>query len=618
MSNGMSDRSGSEGGFGGWLVRLSDRNRFEASPLGLGPPPQLATVHDRRCVLAGKMHDRRELERAAGLDLDPEANDAAAVLNAYLRLGVGAFSHVKGVFAFALWDGEKLLGVRDRMGVYPLFWAEAQDDVLISTSAAALVAQPGIPSDVNSTVLIDHLRHRWLDREETFFSAVRRVPPGHFLSSTNGTQRLTRYWDPAPPDQEVDWVREDEIGQFDALLQTAVDRCVRAGETGIFLSGGLDSVAVAALAANGEPRPWALSLAFPDPSCNEEEVQRNVATRLGLPQVMLSWDDAVGEHGLVAAGLQLSGGLGFPLINLWAPVYDKLAQEGRGRGCRVILTGTGGDEWLGVSPYYAADLLWRLDFLGVARLVRNLGRSYRLGRAEHLANMLWQFGARPLVKRGAMNLSPGPLTARKLRAVSAGIPEWLAPDAETRRLIVEREVEAYSRSLKPLRRLSRAHPAVYIEQMRVALDHPLVSLELEETYEQGRRLGMTFLHPFLDSDLVEFLYRTPPELLNRGGRSKGLVRESLARRLPELGFGVQRKVVANDFVSGLMAREARPAWQEIGRIPKLVEIGAVDGAAVDDLAERLAGSPSLTDRVRLWNLLSCEIWLRQRGGRDLA
>jgi asparagine synthase (glutamine-hydrolysing) len=609
--------SGEEGGFGGWVIRLTGSRRtpaLELLPLDLGRPPQVAEVRDCRCVFDGIVHDRDELERAAGIDVRPGTNDAEVILHAYLRLGESVLGRLKGIFAFAIWDGETLLCCRDRLGIYPLFRAEADGDLLVSTSVGGLLAQHGVSAAVNLAVLVDHIRHRWLHAEETFFEAVRRIPAGHLLRAKGRVQTLTRYWDPAPPESPVAWIGPDEIEHFDSLLQTAVDRCVRADETGIFLSGGLDSVTVAALAAGEEPKPWALSLAFPDPLCNEEVVQRKVAARLGLPQVMLAWDDAVGRDGLVSAALELTPRLATPLINLWAPAYDELARTGHDRGCRVILTGSGGDEWLGVSPYYAADLMRRLDVVGFARLFDNLRRSYPLSARRHLAHVLWRFGARPLVKRGAAAVMPGPLEARKQRAVPAAIPAWLAPDDELRRQIVERELDAYSRSLKPLRRLSPSHPAVYIEQMRTALIHPLVSMELEETFEQGRRLGMKFLHPFLDSDLVEFLYRTPPELLNRGGRSKGLVRGALARRLPELGFDVQKKVIATEFTRELMARETLPAWREAGGIPSLIEIGAVDGARVDELLQRLSTSASLPDRLKLWDLLSSDVWFRAKRG----
>lgn len=610
-------------GFGGWLIRLAptDAGRkpeLSVLPLDHGPPPQLAEFRDCRCVLDGVVHDRDALARAAGAELPRDASPAEAIIHAYLRLGERVLEHVKGVFAFAVWDGEVLLCARDRLGIYPLFRAEARDGgLLVSTSIRALLAQPGASRGVNTPVLVDHLRHRWLDTEGTFFEAVRRIPPGHALTASDGTRRVFRYWDPAPPDKPVTWIRTDELDRFDDLLQAAVDRCIRAGETGIFLSGGLDSVSVAALASSRTAKPTALSLAFPDPSVNEEDVQRNVASQLGLPQVLLDWDEAVGPQGLVAASLELTSGLAAPLINLWAPAYDQLVLRGRSRGCRVIVTGTGGDEWLGVSPFYAADLIRQLDVAGLVRLFQSLRRSYPLSPQRHLANVLWRFGTRPLLRRAAVRALAGPLTTRKRRRAPTAIPPWLAPSDEVRRELVERDLDAYARSLRPMRRLGRGHPAVYIEEMRTALGHPLVSMEFEETFEQGRRLGVSFLHPFLDADLIEFLYRTPPELLNRGGRSKGLVREALARRLPQFGFEVQRKVVATQFGRSLMAREAPRAWRAAGGVPGLVAAGIVGAEEAEKLVDRLSGGPPGAEHFKLWDLLSSDRWFRSNGEKEL-
>jgi len=615
----VAQKPGGGHGFGGWLIRLSNAEQrrpaeLEIRALDPGPPPQIASVRNGRCVFDGTLDDRQELARASGITITAETSDAEAILSAYLRLGESVLEKVKGVFALAVWDGETLLCARDRLGIYPLFMADASGDLLVSTSIKALIAQPDVSAAVNLPVLVDHLRHRWLDVEETFFEAVRRIPAGHALTARGKVRNSFRYWDPAPPDQPVTWVSGDEADRFAHLFKTAVDRSVRAGETGIFLSGGLDSVSVAALATEeDQPKPWALSLAFPDPSCNEEDIQRRVATQLGLPQVMLGWDDAVGPRGLIGSALDLTAPLSAPMINLWAPAYDELARQGRARGCRVIVTGTGGDEWMGVSPYYAADLMRRMDAVGVVRLFLALRRSYPLSLPRHLGNVLWRFGSRPLIRRGAVRIAPGLLTARKRRTVAGKIPAWLAPDGQLRRRLVERELEAYARSLRPLPRLSRTHPAVYVEEGRTALEHPLVSLEFEETFERARGLGMSVLHPFLDSDLVEFLYRTPPEILNRDGRSKGFLRETLHRRLPDLGFASQRKVVTTDFVFQLAAREGLPAWREAGGVPGLVEAGAVDATAVDTMVAGLAAGSPRRDHLQLWDLLSSDVWFRRNG-----
>ena len=148
------------------------------------------------------------------------------------------------------------------------------------------------------------------------------------------------------------------------------------GPTGIFLSGGFDSISVAAFATDiarrtAQPDPIALSLAFPDPTCNEEVVQRGVAKGLGIDQVLLSFEEALGGRGLIEAATGLIAEWPVPMLNLWNPAYATLAARGRARGCRVILTGNGGDEWLAVSPFLAADLIKSLDVVGFITIRRD-------------------------------------------------------------------------------------------------------------------------------------------------------------------------------------------------------------------------------------------------------
>ena len=112
--------------------------------------------------------------------------------------------------------------------------------------------------------------------------------------------------------------------------------------------------------------------------------------------------------------------------------------------------------------------------------------------------------------------------------------------------------------------------------MHAGLDHTLTSWELEEQYELGKRLGIRFLHPFWDPDVVEMLYRTPPSILNEGGVSKGLVRGALARRFPALGFERQRKVAATSFYRSLLRREGPSLAGEAGDFPALAELGIIN------------------------------------------
>jgi asparagine synthase (glutamine-hydrolysing) len=476
-----------------------------------------------------------------------------------------------------------------------------------------------VSAQVNVPALADHLLHRWPDPTETYFRSVHRVPPGHALRLTRGDRRLYRHWEPAPLEGAVAWIEEDELASFDEVFERAVMRCLQGSTAGIFLSGGFDSVSVAAVAAaaagdHGLEEPWALSLVFPDPDVDEEDVQTGVAVGLGLRQALVRWDEAVGPRGLIREALDLSARSPSPLMNLWAPAYDRLACEGTSRGCTVILTGTGGDEWLGVTPLYAADLIRNFDAVGLYSLIAAQRRSYHLPELQVLWSGLWRFGARPVVVDAIGRTAPGVLRARKLYKARTSIPRWLAPDAELRSSIVERALASDTRLEDAARRpATRGYPRFYFDELRTSLDHVLVAMEMEETFEQGRRVEASVRAPYWDADLVELLYRTPPELLNRGGRAKGLVRDALARRFPNLGFQRQRKVNSVRFATSLLFSETAMAWASVGKAQALAEAGVVDAERVGPEIERLltAGTDARSMQT-VWDILNLEVWLRSR------
>ncbi len=194
-------------------------------------------------------------------------------------------------------------------------------------------------------MLAETLYWHWPVPEDTALEGIRRVLPGHILTVTNGRASSNRYWNPSTTCEEQGWVAGDELDEFDALLERSVSRCLELGPSGIFLSGGLDSVSIAAVAldladATRLATPLALSLAFPTPETSEEDVQLGVAKALGLPQIMLGLEDSVAPDGLVRRALELSAD--WPLA---ADVYLVRARtrswprRASNTGARVIMTG---------------------------------------------------------------------------------------------------------------------------------------------------------------------------------------------------------------------------------------------------------------------------------------
>ena len=590
---------------GAWVFRPS-------APQPCVPDRALSTARSGHlvAVFSGVLFERDSLARELALPSET-VNPADLVIAACRARGSDWVHTLKGHFAAVIHDEAtgKIVAVRDPMGLHPLFVARGSSGWVFSPSTDGLLAEAGVSRALNRVVLAEHLVHRWWDPTETYFESVIRVPPGHVFESDDGRYRLRRYWDPADADG-LRWLGNEEVERFCDVLTRAVTRCLDQGPAGIFLSGGFDSISVAAVATDearrrGLPLPRALSLGFQDPGCNEEPVQRGAAQALGLPQEFLPFDQAVAPEGLLKLASDMAATWPVPMMNLWNPAYAQLASRGREQGCRVILTGTGGDEWLNVSPYLAADLIRAGRLADVAHLVGVFQRSFKFTTIDTLRSGLWTFGLRPLAAMHASRLAPTAFQARRVRKLVRSTPAWVAPDPALRRLLDERAPRV----------LAAADPpggSFYEQEMRTAIEHPLNAMEAEEYFEVGRRLGLRVLHPYCDADLVELLYRTPPAALMRGGRTKGLVRETVASRFPTLGFDRQRKVTATDFYRHTLQTEGPAVWSAIGGATTLGALGIVDaklhGAAIANL---LAGKLP-RETYRIWDTLQLEAWARMR------
>jgi len=545
------------------------------------------------------------------------------VARAYRRWGEAALDHLSGRFAVIIWDAahDLLLAARDPVGLFPLYWTTSGRELLVSPSPTALVQAPGVSAAVHRAALVDYLCRRWPEVDETFLTGIRRVPPGHVLRVHRGQPRLARYWDPTPSGRAVDWVRDDELERFDGLFTRAVERCVGAGTAGVYLSGGLDSVSVAAgtvdLSRRGETAtPHALSLLFPGSEIDETRLQQEVAAALGMPQLCVPFEEAEGQDGILAAAFRMSRGWPWPLLNPWNPAYQHLGARGVQRDCRVLLSGHGGDEWLTVSPTYAADLVRALDVSGLTRQLAVTAQSYSISWPRMLRLMLWSYGARPVLAETAAKvlrqLVPRFMYAHRRRALEELTPAWIAPDPALRRELgwrLEQRVEASLQETLDGR--------WYLREIRQTQESFLQTLEFEEWFENGRRLGAPVLAPFWDSDLVRFLCRVPPRSLNWNGRSKGLVRRTLAHRFPGLGFERQPKVAVRTYHRDSLLREAPAAWRALGGAAAMAELGLVDGTVLESMMSEIFSGARAAEWGHIWPVLSVEAWLRGRVGHSV-
>ena len=588
-----------------------DRAEFRLVTYPPGSSPESASRSACGLIFSGELYERDELARSMGIDLTDRMSSAEVVLAAYLARGEAILKQIKGVFALIIWDPRRdlFLCVRDRMGIYPVFYSETGPDVVASTSVRALLRH-GVSSEINRAALADRLCGRFYNIHETSLAHVQRVPPGHVLRIVRGKREVLQYWNPAP-EGVLKWETGDIVEKFDAALGRAVGRCLTPGRTGIFLSGGLDSVSIAALTLDQGKlqdlqRPLALSLIFPHQECNEEPVQRRVGRDLGLDHLFVTFNEAFGDAGLVAADLRSTSMGALPLLNAWQPAYEYLGRQAALRGCTTILNGSGGDEWLGVTPFLAADLIRRGNILEWFRLYNSQRRSYSVSPTALLRKMIWKFGMQPILAGAAAEVlgrtAPGILRSRKRRYIQRSTQDWVAPDPGLREQI-DRRAEKFLDDPKP--------SAFYIREMQKMLGNQMMSMEAEATFDMGTRLGVRIGAPYWDADLVELLTRVHPETLNRGGRSKGLVRESVARRFPHLGFGGQKKIVAANFFAETMYSQWRPAWEALEGVRALENLGIVDSGRLKEFAGKLLAPDKARSSFPVWDALNLESWARQ-------
>jgi len=557
-------------------------------------------------LFSGLLTNAHELMAGATQD-----DAAGIVLRLLQKHGADAFGRLRGPFAAIAWNRQEgtLLVGRDQVGFEPMFYARSGAGWLLSPSPDVLAAQPGVSSDPDAVALSEWICGWFPAVEDTTYRAVKRVPPGSSITYRGRDMQVRRYWDPFPEGEPIAWLKESDLDDFESRFQQAVDRATCGLAPAIFLSGGLDSIAVAVSASNaaraaGSQSPLALSLVFPDPASTEEPIQTGVASRLGLEQELVPFNDTISGRGLLQDTLSLSAASPQPVWNMWAPAYNPLAEIAAQRGRGVILTGRGGDEWLTVSPYLMADQLMRGNLVGAARLIRSRQQSSGVTGAKAAGQLLWRTAGRPLASAALDLLAPRQWHQRRRRKLLRERASWVAPDPAVRKAMDDR----LDRWIDP----ARPKGGFYQREARTGLRHPAVTHDMEETQEFGRRHGLRVMHPFWDIDLIELLHRVPPSMLIMDGRSKWLLRRTLGQRLPGLGLEKRVKTSAAHVFRGILDREAPPAWERLGGLPTLERIGAVHTAELQSSLQ----SRSLVERTggvgRLYTLLNLEAWVQER------
>ena len=178
-------------------------------------------------------------------------SDTETIVHLYEEYGKDCVQHLRGMFAFAIWDAKRksLFIARDRLGIKPLYYRITPRNFIFGSEIKVLLAYPGVRPDFNPAILPEYLTFGYLSGDETFYDGVRKLMPGHTLEiDGKGDLHIEQYWDLPQPSSDK---RHDEryyVEHYRDLLEGAVSSHLMSDvPLGVFLSGGLDSSAVAAL-----------------------------------------------------------------------------------------------------------------------------------------------------------------------------------------------------------------------------------------------------------------------------------------------------------------------------------------------------------------------------------
>lgn len=578
--------------------------RLSVIDLASGQQPLFNADRSIAIVFNGEIYNYRSLMaelRQFGHAFRTQS-DTEVIVHAWEQWGEQCVHRLRGMFAFALWDRRRhlLFLARDRLGVKPLYYGEAQDGTLLfGSELKALLAHPAMPRDLDPLAVEEYFAYGYVPEPRSIFQQARKLPPGHTLSIRAGRPLPApqSYWDipftahaPAGEAQLAD--------ELLARLREAVRiRMVSEVPLGAFLSGGVDSSAVVALMAAASATPVnTCSISFGDPAYDEARYADLVARRYGTfhHARQVEQDD-------------------FALIDLLANLYDepfadssamptyRVCQLARQR-VTVALSGDGGDESMaGYRRYRLHAREEKLRGMLPAGLRQSLFGA--LGRWYPKADRAPRFLRAKTTFEG--------LARDTTDAYFHGVS--LLGDAMRARLFspeLRRGLHGY-RAVEVLRRHALASPA----------QDPLSQVQYLDlkTYLPGDILtkvdrasmahALEVRSPLLDQELVAWMSGLPPQLKLRRGVGKYLLKKALRPLLPdELLY--RRKMGFSVPLAAWLRGPLRQRLQQRLLAPTLAQCGLFDMDYVRLLLEQHA-SGRRDYSAPLWALLMFEAFLRQ-------
>jgi len=553
-------------------------------------------------VFNGEIYNHADLR----VDLEKKGHqyrtrsDTETIVHLYEEYGRDCVKHLRGMFAFAIWDRRKrvLFAARDRLGIKPFYYRWDGKAFLFGSEIKTILAYPQIKAEFNQTTLAEYLAFGYITGAETMYTGIQKLMPGHTLELTeHGQPKIERYWDLTTPVDDIPRGRDYYVQKYRELLDGAVRSHLMSDvPLGMFLSGGLDSSAVAALAAKacGE-QIKTFAVGYGEESFSELGYAREVAQHIrsdhhevrlsreeffeSLPRLIWHEDEPIVWPSSVALYFVAS-----------------LARQ----HVTVVLTGEGSDETLAGYTRYAWTVLnSRMDRTyravttgGIRNLVRKAIHASPLSATLHR-----KLDHTFLVRDG--NSWPSFYYDNFYSAFSAAEQdELLRPAAKAL------AGDAYAGSMKAweksngdmLHRLLYADINSYLIELLMKQDQMSMAASVESRV------------PFLDHVLVEFTARIPAQFSLKGMAGKFVLKEGVEDLLPKSIIYRQKMGFPTPWEYWL----AGPQLDDLERMltePRTLERGLFQPETV----KRIVAEHRQKHRDhgnRIWRLINLEVWQR--------
>jgi asparagine synthase (glutamine-hydrolysing) len=524
-------------------------------------------------------------------------SDSEVVIHLYEELGRSCLARLEGMFAFALWDSTKrtLFLARDRFGKKPLHYAVIDGGIVFASEIKALLVHPQVSREIDLQSMHKYLTYEYVPAPASIFRSIKKLEPAHYLVHRGGQVQSAKYWDipllEYPVTDKTETECEEELVEL--LDQSVRTRLVSDVPVGIYLSGGIDSGLVAALAARAAPQLECFTIGFDEPSFDERQHAAQIARHVGLKHHVQVFH----PRDMLRLIPELPSIFDEPLADPSALPLYLLSQFASGK-VKVVLSGDGGDElFAGYQTYQAHRLVTYFDILPA--FIKSALRFTASRMAVSHNYLSLDFKIKQFLKGVGISseirffLWRGAFSNMEMK-------ELLTPEvqAELRHHNAYEDIFRYiadSRLTKELERILYLGIKLYLQ------DNNLVTAD-----RASMANGLEVRSPLLDSKFAEFACGLPMDYKFRKMTTKYLLKKAAEKHLPaeivhrqKRGFGIP--------LAKWLTGELKPLMldyfsEEKIRAQKLFNYGYIERLVEEQMTRKK------DNREFLWTLLVFQLW----------